>query len=289
MSLLVPGFNEFGWVFSSHSGTRPAANMGITITPAQNSKAGSYSEYVDGALVINDVYGIKINFNTNDRSNAVGNTLVDIGVDVTAGTSYTVLIPDLLATHAAPYNIGGGGFWYYFPIFIPAGTSIAARASVDNATVGSLRSQIYLYGKPRYPEQVRCGRYVEALGEVTATSEGTVVTAGQAAEGTYTSMGTLTRDSWWYQMGFGSSDSSLTSGNIYDWDVAVGDASNKRLVSTEPLGRTIITGAAEQVTHINSMENASMLGKAGQTVYIRGQCSGTPDTDTTCVVYALGG
>jgi hypothetical protein len=136
---------------------------------------------------------------------------------------------------------------------------------------------------------VRVGRRVEAIGEVTATSEGTVCVAGTAAEGTYTSMGTLTRDAWWFQCGFGSSDTSLTSGSIYDWDVAVGDATNKRLVSTEPLGRTIITGAAEQVTHINSMENASMFGATGQTVYIRGQCSAAVDTDTTCIVYALGG
>jgi hypothetical protein len=289
MTLHVPGFGEFGWVLSSHAATRPAANMGITITPAQNSKAGAYSEYIDGALVLFDVYGIKLNFNTGDRLGASANMIVDIGVDVTAGTSYTVLIPDLLVTHAAPYNIGAGGVWYYFPLFIPAGTSIAARASIDNATVGTLRSMIYLYGKPRYPEQVRVGRRVEALGEVTATSEGTVVVAGGAAEGTYTSMGTLTRDAWWFQCGFGSSDSSLTAGQIYDWDVAVGDATNKRLVSTEPLGRTIITGAAEQVSHVNSMENASLDGKAGQTVYIRGQCSGTVDTDTTCIVYALGG
>jgi hypothetical protein len=287
MTLAVPGFQEFGWVLSSHASTRPAANMGITITPAQNSK-GSYSEYIDGALVLFDVYGIKINFNTNDRSNAVGNTLVDIGVDVTAGTSYTVLIPDLLATHASPLSIGHG-VNYYFPLFIPAGTSIAARASIDNATVGTLRSMIYLYGKPRYPAQVRVGRRVEAIGEVTATSEGTVCVPGTAADGTYTSMGTLTRDAWWFQMGFGTSDASLASGGIYDWDLAIGDASNKRLASTEPIARTIIHTSAEQVSHINSMENASMFGAAGKTVYIRGQGSGVADTDITTIAYALGG
>jgi hypothetical protein len=288
MSLFVPGINEFGWMLGSHETTRPAANMGITITPAQNAKSGAYAEYLDGALVLFDVYGIKINFNTNARSAAVGNTLVDIGVDITAGTSYTVLIPDLLACSSSPMTVGMSGTWYYFPVFIPAGTSIAARASVDNATVGTLRSMIWLYGKPRYPEQIRVGRRVEAIGEVTATSEGTVVVAGGAAEGTYTSMGTLTRDAWWYQIGVGSSDSSLSAG-ICDWDLAVGDATNKRLPSCQPCCRTMVTGTGEEMSQVNNMENFSIDGKAGQTVYIRGQHSGTPDTDVTCIAYAVGG
>jgi hypothetical protein len=285
MSLLVPGIDEFGSVLNSHD-VRPAANIGITITPAQNSK-GSYAEYIDGALVTFDVYGIEINFNTNSRSAAIGNTLVDIGIDPAAGTTYQVVIPNLSATHACPLNVGQSGFWYYFPLFVPAGSSIAARASIDNATVGTLRSLIRLFGEPRYPEAVRVGRRCEAVGAVTATSEGTVVVAGGASEGTWTSVGTLARDAWWFQLGVCASDTSLSAGTCF-WDMAVGDATNKRIIS-QPICRTMVTGTGEEFSMLNQMYGCCLDAKAGQTVYVRGQHSGTPDTDVTCIAYAVGG
>lgn len=287
MTLHVPGMEEWGTIIRSHD-VRPAANVGVVVTPAQNTKVGAaWAEYLDGALVTQDIYGIEINFNSNSRSGGVGNTIVDIGIDESAGTTYQVVIANLLATHASPYNVNAQGYWYYFPLFIPAGSSIAARASVDNATVGSFSSFITLYGKPRYPENIRFGRRVESIGVVTATSEGTVVVAGGASEGTWTSVGTLARDAWWFQLGVGTSDSSLLAGN-YDWDVAIGDASNKRILP-QPQGRSLVTGTLEQLSLLNNYHGCCCDALAGQTVYVRGQHSGTPDTDVTCAVYALGG
>jgi hypothetical protein len=284
VSLLIPGHPEWGFFLNS-TNVRPAAAVGITITPVEDAK-GNYSEYVDGALVTSDVWAIAINFNSNARSGEIGNTLVDIGIDTTAGTSYTAIINNLSACHAAPYNVGLQGIWYYFPLFIPAGSSIAARASVDSTNLLAFRSFIQLYGKPRHPEAHRVGRRVETIGAVTATSEGTVVVAGGAAEGTYTSVGTLARDAWFFQMGICSSDTSLTA-NICDWDMAIGDATNKRTVC-EPICRMSTVGTAEQFSFIND-QNAFCEAKAGQNVYIRGQNGGTPDTDVTCIAYAVGG
>lgn len=286
MTLLVPGMPEWGFYLNS-SDIRPAAAVGITITPAQNSFGGAWAEYVDGALVTADVYAIRINFNSNARTGANGNTLVEIGIDPAAGTSYTVLIPYLSATHAAPYNVGTRGIEYYFPIFIPAGSSIAARASIDNATVGSFRSFIQLYGKPRHPDHVRVGRHCDAIGEVTATSEGTVVAAGGAAEGTWTSVGTLARDAWWFQLGICSSDISLTAGYC-DWDIAIGDATDKRVLP-DKICTSLVSGTAEQFSYANREQGCYLDAKAGQTVYVRGRHSGTPDSDVTCIVYAVGG
>lgn len=282
---MVPGTREWLFFLESNPG-RPAAARGITITPAQNSK-GSWAEYVDGALVTSDCFGIEINFNSNSRSGAIGNTLVDIGIDPAAGTAYSVVIPDLSACHASPLNVASGGIWYYFPLFIPAGSSIAARASIDNATVGTLRSFIRLFGKPRHPEFVRCGRYVEAIGVVAATSEGTVVVPGGASEGTWTSLGTLSRDAWWYQLGVFSSDASLTAGTC-EYDLSIGDATNKHVLP-EPIVAASVTGTGEQFSFTNDYAGPMVAGVAGQTVYARGQHSGTPDTDITCIAYALGG
>lgn len=286
--LLVPSIPVYDFFYSNVTATRPAAAMGITITPAQNSK-GSWSEYVDGALVTQDIYGIAINFNSNAVSTANRNTLVDIGIDPAAGTSYTVIINNLLATSAAPIGTAYGGVWYYFPLFIPAGSSIAARASVDNVTVGSFRSFIQLYGKPRYPAATRVGKYVLTIGAVTGTSEGTVVTCGTTSEGSWTSIGSLSRDAWWYQLGIGTSDASLAAG-ILNWDLSVGDATNKAIVGGEPFATSVVVGTTEQFSVRNEQfAGGSEKGVNGQNVYVRGQHSGTADSDMTVIVYAVGG
>lgn len=285
MSLFIPPVPSWGFNYNSDD-VRPAAAMGTTVTPGNNSM-GSWAEIVDGALITSDVFGIEVNFNSNAVSAAARNTLCDIGVDPTAGTSYSTIIPYLLATSAAPRNVGQGGIWYFFPLFIPAGSSIACRASVDNATVGTLRVAIRLYGRPRFPDAVRVGRRVEAVGTVTGTSEGTVVAAGGASEGSWTSLGTISRGAWFFQLGVGSSDASLTAGTC-DWDLAAGDATNKRIIG-QPLATSMVTGTAEQFSLQNRYVDGYMRVDAGETIYARGRHSGTPDTDVTVIAYALGG
>lgn len=283
--LFVPEFPAWKFNYASDD-VRPAAAMGTTVTPAQNSK-GSWAEIVDGALITEDIWGIEINFNSGAVSAAARNIIADIGIDPSAGTSYVSIINNLLATSCAPRNVGQGGFWYYFPLHIPAGSSIACRGSVDNATVGTFRVAIKVAGQPRYPGATKVGKRVETIGAVTGTSEGTVVSAGGASEGSWTSLGTLARDAYYFQMGIGSSDASLTAGSC-DWDLAVGDATNKRIVA-EPLMRSIVTGTGEQLSMQNRYHDGFCRAFAGETVYARGRHSGTPDSDVTICAYALGG
>ncbi|MGH7949134.1 MAG: hypothetical protein ACREQF_07925, partial [Candidatus Binataceae bacterium] len=140
MGLWVPHGNlgTFAYRADSIGTTRPAANMGATVTPAQNSK-GSYAQ-VFTALAF-DAYFIAIQINSNNAAAAARDTIIDIGVDPAGGTSYTVLIPDLLGSCAsnlaAISATAGCGIWYYFPLWIKAGSTIGARASVNNATVGT--------------------------------------------------------------------------------------------------------------------------------------------------------
>lgn len=278
------GLNAYNWSAGSHTTTRPATAFGATVTPAQNAM-GSWVQLMTGAAVARDVFAILINVNSNNVSAAARDTLVDIGVDPAGGSSYSVVIPYLLASCAAPYNIGNGGVWYYFPLWIRAGSSIAARASVNNATVGTCRVNCSVYGSPRDRRLIKVGTRVEAIGVSTGTSNGTSTTSGTTSDGAWASLGTVARDAWWWQAGMGVNDTTM-SALAYHLDLAIGDASNKIVVIENSL---ITTTTGEQ---LNKMPNVADIGKyapAGTNVYARLQCSGTADASLSTAAYALGG
>lgn len=283
--LWVPsGANAYNWSFSSIKTTRPATAMGTAVTPAQNSK-GNYAQVLTGANVSRDVFGVLINVNSNAASAGARDTLIDVGVDPAGGTSYTVLIPDLLVSCAAPYNIGNGGVWYFFPIWIKAGSSVGVRASVNNATVGTLRTFITVLGSPRDRRLIKVGTRVEALGITAATSAGTAVTSGSTSEGAWTSLGSLAESAWFWQFGFGVNNGTMTA-LAYHADLGIGNASNKDLVIENAL-ITMTTG--EQLNNMPTTADCGKAAPAGTTAYGRIQCSGTPITGLSMAAYAVGG
>lgn len=283
--LWVPsGANAYNWSFSSVSATRPAAALGTTVTPAQNAK-GSYVEVLSSANLSRDVYGLLINVNSNSASAAARDTIMDVGVDPAGGTSYSVLIANLLVSCAAPYNIGNGGVWYFFPIWVKSGSSVAVRSSVNNATVGTHRCFMVALGSPRDRRQIKVGTYVEAIGITAASSSGTAVTAGTTSEGAWTSLGTTARASWFWQFGFGVNDSTM-SALAYHCDLGIGDASNKAIVIENAL---VTTTSSEQLNNMPTTADCVKPAPSGITVYGRAQCSGTADASLSMAGYALGG
>lgn len=283
--LQVPvGANAFQWSYSSIATTRPAAALGTTVTPGNNTK-GSWVEVITAANMAQDGLGLLINANSNAVSAAARNTIMDVGVDPAGGTSYTVLVPDLLVSCAAPHNIGAGGVWYYFPIWIKAGSSVAVRSSVNNATVGTHRAFLQVFGKPRDRRRIRVGTRVEAIGITAASSAGTTVTSGTAAEGAWTSLGALSRSAWFWQCGYGVNDSTM-SANVTHLDLAVGDASNKDIVIQDLV---VTSTSTEQVNNAPYTVDCGKAAAAGTNVYGRMQCSGTPDSALSMAAYAVGG
>ena len=124
--LHVPtGANTFCLTTPSWGTTRPASANGTAVTPA----VGSYGTAVQlGSDLTQDAYGILINMNTNFASANSRNTCVTIGVDESGGSSPTDKIVGLLCGGSAAYTRNGGGNWYYFPLFIPSGSAIFAKA-----------------------------------------------------------------------------------------------------------------------------------------------------------------
>ena len=279
--LHVPSVNDFRWT-SSTTNTRPAASYGTSITAGGSANTkGSYTQFSGGGIA-EDAYGILINLNSADVNGFGRPMQVTIGKDDAGGTSYTDFINDLLCGNAAPYNIGNGGFWYYFPVFMKAGASLAAKAQCEQASK-TVNIFAQLFGKPAAPEACRVGSFVRTFGADNTTSGGTAVTPGTASEGGYADLGTTADDLWWWQLGSSCDDDTMAA-IAYHCDLAIGDASNKHLVLENIY---MAHNGSEQRWH--NPHGAYYQSKSGNHVYGRMQCSGTSDSGMTMAAYAVGG
>lgn len=132
-----------------------------------------------------DVNWVTVLFHQTSSGGNDTSTLVDIGTG--AAASEVVILPNLMAGYIANF----AGKEYNFPIFIPAGTRIAARAQ-SARTSFTMRCAVILHGATDYAAWT--AGTVEAIGINTGTSKGVPVTATQNAEGTWTSIGAPTAD-----------------------------------------------------------------------------------------------
>lgn len=277
----TPYGSDFRWNKLSHT-ARPAANIGASVVPATGGTKGSWVTVMSGASVTEDVWGILIQFNSNSTSSTDRTTICDIGIDEAGGTSFTVKIPDLICTGAPTLTVGTG-VYYYFPLFIKAGSTIGARAA--GVSTVAFRCNVQVFGRPVHPETTRVGSFVRAYGIDSANSRGTVITSGTTSEGAWTSLGTTADSVWWWQVGFGIADATL-GGRVYAADVSVGDSSNKRIV----IENQFFTAASTETINAPClMAGCEVRVASGVDVYGRLQCSGTVDTNPYMAVYALGG
>lgn len=285
MLWVTSGANAYNWSVSNIATTRPAAAMGTAVTPGASNVKGSWVSLLTGAQVARDIFGLLININSVATSAQIKSALVDIGVDPSGGTSYTVLLPDLLACSAGPYNVGAGGVWYWFPIWVRAGSRIGARAQTSNATAGSSRVAITGFGSPRDRRLIRVGTRVESIGVTTASSSGTTVTSGTTSDGAWTSLGTLSRSAWFWQFGFDCANTAMSAA-AYHCDIGIGDVTNKVVVIDNGL---VNTTTSEQVNKMPSVTDVGKYAPAGTEVFGRMQCSTTPVTPLSLAAYAVGG
>lgn len=276
--------NRFTSILTNLTG-RPASAWGTSLTPGNNSFP-AYTEILSD--IAHECFAIEIFINSQDNNSIARNLLVTIGIDHSGGTTYTDCeINYLLGTGATSYLLGGG-ISYYFPLYVPAGSAIAAKASVNNATVGTCRVGVKLSGRPTDPELVRAGAYVDTFGAVTASSQGTSITSGEASDGAWTEMtsGITTKPYWFFQLGMGCSDTTMTDLG-YRSDLSIGDASNKEIFATDLIFNS--SGRESLTNYLQPIHNYICDIPLGQRIYTRMQCTGTPDSNLSNIVYALGG
>ena len=279
----APDVNEFGLVISSISGA-PAASIGASVTPGNNTY-GSYTSIMSGATVTDDVYGLWVVINTGFTSAAARDILVTVGIDAAGGSSFTDWIPDLLGSGASNYAGAStsGAIWYYFPLFLKSGTSIGAKATVNNATVGTVSVGVKLFCKPSRPDLMpRFGTFVRAFGTATGTSSGTAVTAGGASEGSWTQLGSAVADRlFFWQVAYGLNNTAYNNNGVHI-DLGIGDATNKR---TPILDQLVSTSATETLSAV--YVGAYAKAASGDLVYGRVQGASVP-TGSSMAAWGVG-
>lgn len=275
------GTAGFNWHRSNIQGVQPVTSMGTNNPPGALNVKGAWTTILS-ALEF-DAYAIRIRFNASATGGTAKSLLTDVGTDPAGGVVFSVVIPDLISGPSGTWLLGLV-YDYYFPLFIPAGSSVACRSQTNAAAGGANFVVMDVYGRPRDVSQLRVGTRVESYGIVSAgSSRGTIITPGTVAEGAYVTLGTTTLPVWWFQAGFSIIDGSM-NGDVYHLDVASGDAPNEQILIED---MACATTGSEQIGQLLSVPQARDLA-IGTTIRGRGQVSGVGgDTNTHVAAYGL--
>ena len=250
---------------------QPLSTGGTVITPVVGAK-GAWAQVF--ASLTADTYGLMILVHNSRTSAANRGYAIDVGIG--AAASEQVIIPDLIGSNAGVTN-NTGGIWYYFPVFIPAGTRVAVRA--QGSVVTTCRVIIRAMQLPRDPSMVKTCGLVQQLGLTGIT--GTAITAGTTAEGAWVSVGTTASDLWWWQVGVQVQLADVAHVAAYTHvDVAVGDGTNFSLI-LQDVPFTTTTG--EEAGKPLLLIGCERWVPAGSTIYVRAQSDVAADPLQVCV------
>lgn len=268
-------------------GTNPASTIGTSVTPGASNVQGSWTQLASGANIANEVVGVYLQIHSGATSTAGKPQLLDIGIDPAGGTSYTPIVADFQIGMSPALTVAGARE-HFLPIRIPAGASVAARIRGANATAGTVRVAARFYGRASNGLALPCGTYTQTFGAVTATSSGTAITPGNAADGSWLDLGAITRPLWWWQLGYVVNNGTVTAEYTY-LELAVGDASNKTSVFTVMHGGT--TGETCGLVAQTQLcwPVAYCPAPAGANVYVRARTNNAPDTGYSVTVLGVGG
>lgn len=285
--LYTPNASSQIWTLDNF-GANPGATPGTSVTPGTSNAEGSWTEIISDTSLTKDTYGffLRISDNAVATPTTSKNFLCDIGTDPAGGTSYAAIISNIVCGSAGPIT-AAGGHSFFFPIFIKAGTAIAARIQGSHGTATASRVGIKLYGQRSNPIAFPVGSFSETIGTIT-NSNGVSFTPGNAADGSWTSLGTTTNPMWWWNIAYQVDNATITAEYTYI-ELAYGDGSNKHIICEKMhQGTTSEQTGSVLNTNLNFME-AYCPVPAGATLYIRGRCLNAPDTGYNAVAIGIGG
>jgi hypothetical protein len=259
-------------------------SAGASVAPGNGSK-GSWVVLATPAQMEFGASGFHLWIHSGSTASASRPLAIDLGIDYAGGTSYTVVIPNMIAGNAATVITAGGGHRYFFPLTIPAGARVAIRG-LSNATT-AFRAGFKVYGKLVASETIPQGKYVRAFGHNTG-SAGTVVTPGNGAFGSYVELGTTDRGLWWWQLAHQIDNATITAQYTY-LELSYGNASAKHTI----LEKTHQGDTSERIGDVTSQQNIWHEGycsvPAGATLYARAWANGAPNTGYQVMAIGVGG
>lgn len=287
--LYTPRQSAQSWTYDNW-GANPASTIGTSVIPTtSNTDPTTYTAIASSANIAQDVYGIYVQVHSGSTAGAVKGHLLDIGVDPAGGTSYSNIISNFNISNAPALTVAGAKE-HYFPFFIKAGSSVAARIRGSNATAGTVRVAVRFYGQRSRPETFPVGSYSQTFGAVTASSRGTSITPGNAADGGWLDLGAVTTGLplWWWQLGYGIDNITVTAEYTY-LELAFGDGSNKQSIFKVMHGGTTneTCGLSAQTQLL--WHAAHQPVAAGSNIYVRARANNAPDTGYHVNVLGIGG
>lgn len=286
MPLHLPKSSAHYWTYDNW-GTNPASTLGTSVVPGASNTLGSWTQLASSANIANEVSGFYMQVHSGATATAIKGHLLDIGIDPAGGTSYTPIISNLSVGNA-PSLAQAGAREFFFPLRIPAGASVAARIRGSAATAGTVRVAVRFYGRPMAPEVLPVGLFTETFGADTANSRGTAITPGNAADGSWVSLGTTTNRLWWWQLGYSISNTVITAEYTY-LELAWGDGTNYHTIFRVMHGGTTseTCGLAAQTSL--TWHAAYNPVPAGAGIYVRARCNNAPDTGYYVNAVGVGG
>lgn len=146
---------------------------------------------------------------------------------LTGAATEEVLIPDLLMGYCGTAFTGRGRKTWEFPLYIPAGTRLAAQAA-GQRTSAAFRVAIFLYGGNGYPPY-RCGTKVTTYG-VTVPAGTTVTPGASGAEGAWAQITASTSEDHFALVPSFQGGDDTTKGNLgYMLDIGMGAATEEEI------------------------------------------------------------
>ena len=284
--------SDFNWSVDNFGSTFTDAGFGTNVPGnASANVKGANTNLING--IANDCYGVSICFSGANTSLTARRQLTDLLIDPTAGvgnagSTWSVAIPDLYSNSPALGPAGATGCWYYFPLFSPKGSAIGAAHQDSSGSTAALRMGVRLFGLPSRPDLMRVGTRVEAIGVTSASTSGfAIVPATGALSGFTAAIGTLSQPAWWFQLGIGSADASMTTNN-YWFDLGADTSSPRLLLVGIPYG---VVSTAEQAWKgaFGVYGPPEFDVEAGASLVARAASGAAPDNSMSVIAYALGG
>lgn len=261
---------------SSEGTNRIASTFGTAVTPSTGGM-GSWASVL-GALA-EDAYEIAIRVSATGTFGASREIAVEIGADPAGGSSYATIIPALLSGGAHGYDTNPRE--YTFPLFVPAGTSLAARAYGSVTT--ACRVLIFVRSRREVPETHWFGTRVEAIG--LSGRVGTAIVPGTTTKGTRAHLGATTRACAHWQCGLqvDSTDASWVNAGIHvDLEYSLDAGATFGTLITDALFCTT-TGTQMFVLPAHGMRSLP----AGADIYARAQSRNDTLDGYTIAAYGL--
>jgi hypothetical protein len=304
MSLYSNGPNVWGWTRNTVAAVdTPSAVAGTIMAAIANTTTKSawvsIGTYSSDDTTDADVYYTELYCSGNVASANDARTCLDIGVFYPGGADYTLVASNVLCGNLPPSGEAFSGLRIDLPLFIPSGSKLGARVSGENTAYSDqLRVTANMFGAPSRPEMVWAGGKCESIGiandgSVPTNNVGTTVTPADnvtswnttigTAEGNWHSLGTCTNRLRHLSLFMQLTGSSYAGSLGYHWALGYGDGTN--VVTVIPKIWTS-TSATERRWMGFGPNGMYCDIPAGSTIYVRGVCSGEPETTWTAM--ALG-